>query len=155
MTASALFFFASLAGILMLSPSLLLLKERKSASEDLLAFAEKNFAASRGEEIFSEIKNFNNLLKIIEQGENESVILSRLIEKIIEKAGKGIKLRSFMYENGKLTISGTADRREGLVGFVNDLKEDEDFLKVESPVSNLLKERDVEFIVFLWIREEK
>ena len=64
---------------------------------------------------------------------------------------KGIKITDLNYdgvkgaEKGKILVSGSAEERQGLLGFINLLKNEFGEENVLSPVSNLLNEKNASF----------
>lgn len=78
--------------------------------------------------------------------------LSPYVEYMLSKKTNSIKIYSFSYTSNNektaiLTIRGTASTRESLVSFVESLKMDKKFSKVDLPVSDLAKSKDIDFSV--------
>lgn len=81
--------------------------------------------------------------------EADNVRPSDFIEKVLEKKLAGIRLTSFVWseDNAKsaLSISGIARDRQTLLSFEEALKSSVYFSNVALPVSNLAKDKDINF----------
>ena len=97
------------------------------------------------------IKDLKSKLGLIENAEsNKFQISQKVINEIILKKMPDIKINSFFYENDivkgkKISIGGIAPSRERLLLFRQVLGEDGAFSKVDLPISNFVKESDIEF----------
>ncbi|MEK7650836.1 MAG: hypothetical protein AAB364_03160 [Patescibacteria group bacterium] len=58
-------------------------------------------------------------------------------------------------ESATLEIAGQAATRAGLLQFIETLKRDERFANVESPVSNLIRSKDIDFTLKLTLARAK
>ncbi|MCC6290629.1 hypothetical protein IT398_00975 [Candidatus Nomurabacteria bacterium] len=54
-----------------------------------------------------------------------------------------------------VSIAGRASQRQALIDFVTTLKQDKIFSTVESPISNLIKNRDLDFTIELTINPDE
>jgi hypothetical protein len=74
---------------------------------------------------------------------------SDAIEKVISKKSPGIRITSFSWEDDKgrmmISVSGVAQDRQSLLAFENSLNSSKYFSEVTLPVSNLAKDRDINF----------
>ena len=70
-----------------------------------------------------------------------------------------VKITYFSYEkgeeDGKISLTGKAETRDDLVIFESRLKKELGDNKVVSPVSNLIKEKDLNFSLSLYVQNEK
>lgn len=76
--------------------------------------------------------------------------LHELLPVLSEFAGEGIALSDVslnQVKNPLLTIGGVAQTRESLVAFSDMLEGYEDFMVVDLPISYLIKDSDVEFVI--------
>ncbi|MBX4215703.1 hypothetical protein KW797_02025, partial [Candidatus Parcubacteria bacterium] len=82
-----------------------------------------------------------------------------LIASVVERRGSRVTLRSFDYERrtggAKLDIRGVAETRESLTSFVDRLKLEPRFAEVYSPVSNLVKDKNIEFTIQIAVAPAK
>jgi len=111
------------------------------------------------ENLESEIVDLNGLLELLRQGEEKSLIVTDSILNTISFLPSSVTITSFLFDFGKcegcvfkMVPSGHAENRVDLIKFVNDLEESGYFKKVELPVSGLLKERDINFLMTLELK---
>ncbi len=82
---------------------------------------------------------------------SERVPVSTAIAQLFSRVPEGVVLSSFSIrrQGGAIVVSGTAKNRETLVAFSKALEGDAFFKKVELPVSNFTKGKDVPFTMSL------
>lgn len=103
------------------------------------------------------IKSTNNILTVI----NDSLDypkLSPIVLDILSKKKPNIKLSGIFYSvntgnTGTLSINGLASNREALVSFSESLREIEYFKKVDLPISNLAKDKNIDFSISINIEK--
>lgn len=81
--------------------------------------------------------------------ENSSFYLGEFVQDLLLKKNNGIRLSELIYvkttaSSSVITLHGIASRRESLLSFVKELSSDLS-LKVNLPVSNFAKEKDIDF----------
>ncbi len=97
------------------------------------------------------IKSFNSKIGII----NESLEYPRfvpILDDILAKKSGTIRISGIYYtvnsiNSGTLTLEGIGDSRESLVSFSDGLKSIEYFKKVDLPISNLAKDKNIDFTI--------
>lgn len=97
------------------------------------------------------IKSFNTKIGII----NDSLEYPKyvpLIDEILSKKTNSIRLSGIHYSvnsstSGSITLEGIGDTRESLVAFSESLKTVEHFKKVDLPISNLAKDKNIGFTI--------
>ncbi len=133
---------------------------KNSASQIIIT---KEMAQKEGlEESESKIKNINELLLSFQINENQMTpITDDLFEIIDANKDNSVKLESFLFNiptNIKIkptvSIKGNTDTRENLVSFINILKSKNYFQDVQSPISNLLKEEDIDFSITIELKRQ-
>ena len=90
----------------------------------------------------------------------EEVNFTKLVNDIVENQPSTIKINTFYYEeakgkgqkNIKLIIRGTAEKRSDLINFVDVLEKQDDFLRVDFPVSDLTKGEGIDFSLIILIK---
>lgn len=146
------FFFSMLCALVFLIPSYFLTgtKERAISSDH---FRIMNKTQEKGESIESRliIKNTINKMNLL-SSEVLPVGVYELLEKVLSNKGSVIKINSFFYGGEKgglkeLKISGIAETREGLLSFSKLLKKEKFFEKIEVPIPNLAKYKNLEFTI--------
>lgn len=99
----------------------------------------------------SNVKNLNNKLSTI--NENLSYPLSLpIINNILSKKTTNIKISGIYYtinskNSGLVTVNGVSDKRDSLVLFAENLRSIPEFKKVDLPISNLAKDKNIEFTI--------
>ena len=126
--------------------------ERLKLSEEILA--KKNF-----KNIEAEVNRINTLIADFEKNESRRRLLAPLLLKIANTAPFAVDLRLLTLEAKSdgaavLTINGRASTREVFLDYFEKLKKLEEAEAVISPVTNLLRETDVVFVLELKIKKE-
>lgn len=105
----------------------------------------------------SQIEEFNALLFSIKDiREAGSSDVSFFIERIaqIVPAGSNLEELTYTSEANKITLRGHANLRSQIITLQNRLEEDEYFVDVQAPLSNLLKAEDIDFSFILILRQD-
>ncbi len=97
------------------------------------------------------IKSFNTKIGII----NDSLEYPKfvpMVDEVIAKKTSSIRISGIYYtvnsaNTGTLTLEGLGDTRESLVSFSDSLKTIQHFKKVDLPISNLAKDKNISFII--------
>jgi hypothetical protein len=155
-----LFYFY--AAIVFASGAVLLLPAYFSLTfqeEDILRqinLTKKSVEARRVEEAEQSIRDVNKKLEVL--AAHRSSPISSYLAALSEKTLAGVTLSSIIYSKEKQTmeIHGKALERPYFLKFLENLKQEEKFKSIDSPISNLLKERDLDFVVTIVLgRPEK
>ena len=98
-------------------------------------------------EIEEKIKQTNQIVKQVQLKQAEVILWTPLLEEISEIVPAGIYLNYFSYRTAKdqITLSGWANYRENLLGFQKSLEESSFFEEIEAPLTNLIKQKDIDF----------
>jgi len=97
------------------------------------------------------LNDFKNQLKLVENNQQESFLLSdKIIREILLKKIPEIKITEIIYDSttnlGKvITVKGMATSRERLLLFRQALEMDVNFKKVDLPISNFIKGSNIQF----------
>lgn len=152
--------FAVLAAIAVLAPAGVFIFSRKNDFEKESAASAKSADKIGSEKSIAEANQINSRLKILEN-KWSSRDLNVLIKKIIDSKSAGVKIKLLSYNNGNaaegsvIAISGEAARRQDLFAFESGLKKEFGEDKLASPISNMIKEKDLIFTLTLKIKNEK
>ncbi len=150
--------FVCLSAIILLSPSVFLVKKYKENYAKQLNFSERRLALSSAPESILVAKELNLKLKKLKKLQKKGEELSVLIKKITENKPRGVKLKVFLYDkrakdvSDKILVQGFSTTRDDLLDFVEKLRNSGKFAGVESPPSNLLSEKDVDFNIFVILK---
>ncbi len=117
-------------------------------------FSTKKLAEKKGLVFFEkETKGLNNLLKEFNKNEKKLVLASEKINNVLVNVPSSIKVKKMLFDgpnkndSARMLIIGTAQTRDVFVSFLDKLRKKEYFESIESPVSNLLKERNLDFSI--------
>ncbi len=146
----ALIFFvtATIFGLIFLLPSYLLSLSKESVARDHLKSVQDVAKTNAKPELSAELKAAN--LQIVElKGSVEQMPIKKILDMVIKDRPEGLKINSFSLtrdaQAGTLLITGIAPTRESLVSFNKTLSAEPLFSKVESPVSELAKSKNIGF----------
>lgn len=140
-------FFTILFGIVIILLLFFVLKDQQAGVERQLAFSEQKLSQSGAGDIVPLIKDLNDKIKILKAnltGINEKSVL---IKNIISKKPKEIKINEIFFDEDKILIKGLSETRNALIAFINSLKTEKSFEKVDSPLANFLSEKNIEFSI--------
>lgn len=116
----------------------------------------KNIQASSQNEVFkkleSEIKQINEKLDRSEALKKGSRHYSFALEKLTELSSYDIKFTSLSVSENKISLSGLTASREALLAFKDSLSQSPYFDKINMPLSNFLKQTDINFSVSFEIK---
>ncbi len=135
--------------IIILLPALLLAKNQKHNYERQLFLSQQQLVLSGAAGAILAAEDLNSKLEIFGKGQKEAGEISGIIAVIIGNKTDGIKLDAFLYDKGKIIVRGESETRKELLSFIEALKRERQFTEVESPASNLLKEKDIEFNILI------
>ena len=141
-------------GLILLVPSYLFLLYEKRELGRELELTYRSLEMSEVDYIESEIANFNAALGIFEKNEREIRPVASILEKILSFRPDTMRFESIGYSRTKgerISVKGRVSSREVFLDFVARLETSGLFKKVDSPVSNLLREKDVDFSLILEI----
>ncbi len=112
-----------------------------------LAVLKEGDASVGTKNVYSDLNDLNSKLSFYEKNKDE-VVISVLIAKIVSLKTNGVKINYFKYEkdkNARIMINGKSANRSDLINFKKKLEDDESFSSISSPLSNLLKDTDINF----------
>ena len=98
-------------------------------------------------QIATEVKNINSLADRVMTLVANTNPPQELINLLSQTLKEGVTINSYAinYDSGIVKLNGLATSRTSLLEFKKSLEENRDFQSVEIPLSNLLKEADVNF----------
>ena len=126
--------YFSLSILLEEQKKLIEIRQRDPKTQDMLEIEEK-------------IKQTNQTVKQVYLKQEEMILWTPLLEKMTKIVPSGIYLTNFSYQatDNQITLNGWANWRENLLHFQESLEENSLFKEVEAPLSNLTKQRDIDF----------
>lgn len=118
------------------------------AQNELIAIEQSNVEiVGQVKQIEEKIKQTNQNLSQIYHLQKDFVCWSPILEELARTVPQGIYLTNFSYQalTNQVNLNGRAETREQLLIFQQTLKENPQFIELEAPLSNLLKQRDIDF----------
>ena len=110
-----------------------------------------SFQLKKVDDVVEAIKETNEQLRALSSAKNP-IKTSEILEKALKAKNSSIHVTEIEYIEAKTSSStvllkGIADKRESLREFINRLEAVEGFVKVELPVSNFAKDKNIDFSV--------
>jgi len=147
--------FAVLISIILLLPAYFFLtfQEKELRREAAVLGESSRLEEFRGLE--ADIKDFNDTLVEFEKAGMADLSRSDILKDIVARSPFSIKYRTLVYDAKErhVTINGEALARKDLLGFIEKLKESTFVERVDSPISNLLEERNVIFSLTIFLKD--
>lgn len=143
----------SIFSFVFLLPSYFLSVVKEKAVSNEFDLAVKNKNIQKEQDLQLSIKKSKEMLGILKIGEDK-ISIKDLIFKIVEKKNSGIMIGGFsinLSKNNKyeILITGTAQKRDNLKTFAENLKASKEFDGVDLPISNFAKIADIDFSIML------
>ncbi len=155
------FFISSffVIGILSLIPSYIYTNGVEEKIAQKTSDIEKDRKASGIDSIERELINDNKKIKKLISDSTNTASYFDLVQKVISSKKSGITVYSFNISKGEATtspivivFSGKSPTREALINFKEGLELERNFSKVELPISDLVKNKDLTFSIRLETR---
>jgi hypothetical protein len=104
---------------------------------------------SESDDLTAVLESTNQKMEILEK-EVYDFYVSDFFVHILKLTSPGIELKSLSYSTdkkpeGRLVVSGIAEKRDYLISFAERLGDDEIFKDVDLPITELAKNKDAEF----------
>lgn len=122
---------------------------QKKAQDESIFLIREHLSLQNEAEISSLVSEINSKISLLGNNQKNARRASEILEKIIGIKTKKIKITSLSFDSGKISIYGISETRTDLINFIENLKKEPAFLRVNSPLSNFLKEGNVEFSVVI------
>lgn len=136
-------------GFILLFPSLFYLIYQERELNRNLEILKKEPILTEFRDIENNIKSVNQKLTIIQNNQKSLISPSILLKKILAGKPEGLSFQSIAYSflNGKsvFSLSGKTSTRSVFLRFIEDLKKEKMIKNIQSPLANILKEKDSGF----------
>jgi len=118
-----------------------------NTQNDLIEIRQSDERAQRQAEVEEKIQRLNQDARKIYLKQNDLVLWIPILEDLSKIIPSGIYLINFSYRTsaGQIDLNGWASNRDKLLAFENSLKESSYFKDLESPLTNLIKQTDINF----------
>jgi len=144
-------FLVSLMTIIFLLPAYVhVFFEEKNIRADV-EVVKNSLQLKKADDVVGTIKATNELLKALSPVKSQART-SEILEKALGAKNAAIHITDIEYMEAKtssstMLLKGIADKRESLREFVTKLESTEGFAKVELPVSNFAKDKNIDFSI--------
>ena len=151
--------FSLVAGIIFMAPSYFVLLFSREEIARRLQTEELAIEKLRLKNTEENIKSINAAVKSFGSNESGRRSFSKLIIEVANAPATGVNLASFELKKNSdglfvTTLRGKADARENLLAYIEALKNLSGFSSVNSPVSNILSSREINFSLNLVVRPD-
>lgn len=142
-----------LSSLVLLVPSYLIaVSKYNNVLGELSSLELRQDRADQEKEVGAQIRDENKKIDIFLKGDTSGrPTPPQTILNIIGIKSDAIKIQGFTYDASagaeRLVVTGVASDRDGLAGFVEILKKNPTFTKVELPISSYVKSTDIDFSV--------
>lgn len=149
----AVFFLALFT--MLLIPSYFALKLQIDVLENRIELEKMTVESAKIRDLEARIDEINKNLLGASEFSKKSFSLSPLFETLAKIVPAGVQLTgaSFSKKTGELAVRGSAKTRDDVLAAKYNFETNENFKEVRSPVSNYLKESDVEFVFFVTLEK--
>jgi Tfp pilus assembly protein PilN len=150
-----MFGFSVLVSIVAFLPAYFLSSAKVSAVNLKLEMQKAEPLPLSGEQSAAIVKDLNSQLNLLQNAEeNKFPISEKVINAILSSKISGIKITQILYENDptagkKINLTGTASSRAALLLFQQTLQNNPNFKNIILPISNFVKESNIEFNLIL------
>ncbi len=144
----------ALMSIVMLLPSIFLFGVKLRIAQDNLEFIRSQPLYKQVDEAISLVNIINQDMDILGGQSDVGHTNVALIDKILNVKSEKISISQFIFENKRsIEVSGKAKDRTSLIEFVRILEKDPNFEQVNSPISNLIDNADIDFRILMVLAE--
>lgn len=138
------------SGAVFLLPTFVLSESKEKSLVEKLAAVKKNNENDKSDTLDAVIDDINSKLKVFPET-GEFVFSEDVLAQILAKKTKDISITSVSYvgtgEDKKISVVGRANNREALLNFERDLSTVPQFTGIQLPISNFLKDNNIDFII--------
>lgn len=127
-------------------------QNRIQTTNDL--FAQAQALEKQVNNLNKELSGFiNQRLEYINQLQKEQIVWSIILAKIAQMTPNSIRFDLVEINNDKIQISGYAETRDDVANFQKILEQEPQFIEVYSPLSNFVKQKDINFVFSFKIKK--
>ncbi len=124
---------------------------QKTDSEEVFLLSQQGLASTNEAEISSIVSGINSTTAELISNQKITAEVSEVIKKLTAIKTEKITIKSFLFSasrdgaGGEIRINGTSATRTELINYIEKIKKDPMFAKVDLPLSNFLKEENIDF----------
>ena len=154
---SLLIFGLILISLIILGSFVFILSLRRDAVSGQIEATRQQFASTELEATRQLIGQANDAIKIINPTTDQELI-SAIWERLITLRGPGVRLNHLAFSSlgeSQVAVNGQSQTRANLLAYLENLKRSGYFLRVESPIKNIIRERDITFSLLVTLAPAK
>lgn len=156
-TALVMLAVTMLIAIVLLFPAYLLASHKRTVVlEDLSKIGDRDASSQELKDLEKNIKETDTTLDLLGEKGQKFSISGDIIEKTSGFRTESIKITGIFYDKrdteGSLSLKGSATNRQSLTNFVEMLKKDTAYKDVSLPISDFVKDRNIDFTVMIKLR---
>lgn len=162
LTATALVMLATtmIIAIILLVPAYLLASHKQSTVvENLSKTDDKKTSFQEAKNLEIIVKETDTTIDLLNEKGKKFTLSSDLLQKTAHYKTEDIKIRGIFYNKtdieSTLSLKGMATNRQSLTNFVEILKKDAVFKDVSLPISDLVKDKNIDFTVMIKYKDEE
>ena len=149
-----------LIAMTLLFPAYLLASHKRAiVLEDLSKIGDQTASSQEIKDLEKTIKETDAILDLLNAKGQRFSVSSNIIAKTASFRTENIKITGIFYDKKdieeSLSLKGTATNRQSLSSFIEMLKKDVAFRDVSLPISDLVKDRNIDFTVMIKLKGDK
>ncbi len=148
--------------VVMLLPSFIYLRAAHESAQNALQNAQAERALlERDTATIALVKSVKGELELLAPADPPLPEVAPLVEALLAKRTPGTTIEAITFTRSTvapagpratLDISGTAKDRPSLLGLIGSLESEPLFSRVDSPITNLVKDKDIQYIIHLDVK---
>jgi len=142
--------------LILLVPSFLVASVKEESSAERVEVVKKSNKMAAEEGIQEEAQMISDEVNILLDQNVFVLAEGGLIERMLGSKPVGIHIDSIFYkkDDGSSVLRGLSDDRDTLLEFIKILEGKKDFYNIDLPISNLVKDKDIEFTIKIDLHDE-
>lgn len=149
----------AIASVLLFPAYLLASHKRTIILEDLSKTGDRNASLEETKELEKIVKEMDATLDMLGDKGQKFSISGDIVTKTASFGTANIKITGMFYDKkdpeSSFSLKGTAASRQSLTSFIEMLKKDVAFKDVSLPISDLVKDRNIDFTVMIKLKGDK
>ena len=149
-----------LIAMTLLFPAYLLASHKRAlVMEDLSKIGDQNTSSQEVKDLEKVIKETDVILDLLNAKGQKFSVSGDIVAKTAGFRTENIKITGIFYDEkdleNSLSLKGSATSRQSLSSFIEMLKKDAAFTNVSLPISDLVKDRNIDFTVMIKLKGDK
>jgi hypothetical protein len=134
---------------LLMLPALAVLHFENESAVSSIAETGNRIKGLEAEHLEETVKDTNRMVGLLQEERKSESMVTEIIRVIVSHVNPKVKITSISY-GPAINISGTAKDRDGYQAFLWALQKETDYFpEVDAPIANLIKDKDLSFVINL------